>query len=85
MNAFQVESNASIDAENRKDIANRQRDIANKFRAISNKVQIDGKQSEVKASRDVNDSIKKYNIDDIENGEEINDDKDEGGVSSSLF
>ena len=82
MNAYNVEGNGAIDAEQRKEIARKQRDIAEHFRSIANKMQIDSKQSEVKASREIQANKRKYKVDDITN-EDIEDDGEEG--VSSLF
>ena len=82
MNAYNVEANGTINAEQRKDIAKKQRAIADNFRSIANKIQIDGKQSEVKASRELQANTRKYKVDDLTN-EDIEDDGGEG--VSSLF
>ena len=82
MNAYNVEANGAINAEQRKDIAKKQRAIADNFRSIANKIQIDGKQSEVKASRELQANTRKYKVDDLTN-EDIEDDGGEG--VSSLF
>ena len=80
MNAYNVEGNTAINAEKRKEIVDKQMAIATKFRDISNAVQIDMKQSDVKASRDIESNKKKYKIDDVTN-DDI-DDNDKNGVSS---
>ena len=82
MNAYNVEANGAINAEQRKDIAKKQRAIADDFRGIANKIQIDSKQSEVKASHEIQSNTRKYKVDDITN-EDIEDDGGEG--VSSLF
>ena len=82
INAYNVEANTAIDAEQRKDIARKQRDIADRYRSIANKIQIDSKQSEVKASREIESNSKKYKVDDITN-QDIEDDPADG--VSSLF
>ena len=82
MNAYNVEANGAINAERRKDIAKKQRAIADNFRSIANKIQIDEKQSEVKASRELQANARKYKVDDLTN-EDIEDDGGEG--VSSLF
>ena len=81
MNAYNVEANKSLDSSDRKDIARKQRDIADKFLSISNFVRIDAKQSDVKASRELESNKKKYKVDEV-----INQDIDDPSVStSSLF
>lgn len=82
MNAYNVEANSSINPEERKEIADKQIAIADKFRTIANKVQIDAKQSDVKASRDIEANQRKYKVDDLVN-QDIDDNGDEG--VSSLF
>lgn len=82
MNAYNVEANSSINPEERKEIADKQITIADKFRTIANKVQIDAKQSDVKASRDIEANQRKYKVDDLVN-QDIDDNGDEG--VSSLF
>ena len=82
MNAYNVEANSSINTEERKEIADKQIAIADKFRTIANKVQIDAKQSDVKASRDIEANQRKYKVDDLVN-QDIDDNGDEG--VSSLF
>ena len=82
MNAYNVEANSSINPEERKEIADKQIAIADKFRTIANKVQIDAKQSDVKASRDIEANQRKYKVDDLVN-QDIEDNGDEG--VSSLF
>ena len=80
MNAFNVEANGAINAEKRKDIAKKQKAIADRFRSIANKVQIDVKQAESKASREIESNPRKYKVSDVTN----NDVEDDGadGVSS---
>ena len=82
MNTYNVEANSSINPEERKEIADKQIAIADKFRTIANKVQIDAKQSDVKASRDIEANQRKYKVDDLVN-QDIDDNGDEG--VSSLF
>lgn len=82
MNAYNVEANSSINPEERKEIADKQIAIADKFRTIANKVQIDAKQSDVKASRGIEANQRKYKVDDLVN-QDIDDNGDEG--VSSLF
>lgn len=82
INAYNVEANSGIDAEQRKEISRRQREIADRYRKIANAIQIDGKQSEVKASREIESNSKKYKVDEITNND-IEDDPGDG--VSSLF
>ena len=46
MNAYNVEGNGAMNAEERKEIVKKQQAIAEDFRKIANKIQIDGKQAE---------------------------------------
>lgn len=80
MNAYNVEANSSIDSEKRKEIVDKQMEIADNFRKISNTVQIDAKQSDVKATRDIESNKKKYKMDDI--NKDIDDENPSDGVSS---
>lgn len=82
MNAYNVEANGAINAEERKEIAKKQQAIADNFRKIANSVQIDAKQAEVKASRELESNKRKYKVDDI-----MNDDVEDDGADgvSSLF
>ena len=82
MNAYNVEGNGAMNAEERKEIVKKQQAIAEDFRKIANKIQIDGKQAEVKASREIQANQRKYKVDDITN-QDIEDDGGEG--VSSLF
>ena len=82
MNAYNVEANKSLDSSNRKEIARKQRDIADKFLSISNFVRIDAKQSDVKASRELEANKKKYKVDEVIN-QDIDDDPSVS--TSSLF
>lgn len=82
MNAYNVEANKSLDSSDRKDIARKQRDIADKFLSISNFVRIDAKQSDVKASRELESNKKKYKVDEVIN-QDIDDDPSIS--TSSLF
>lgn len=80
MNAYNVQANATMDKEERKKIVDKQLAIVERFRDYSNKLAIDSKQAEVNASREVQQSERKYKLDDDKN---IIDD----GISqsSSLF
>ena len=80
MNAYNVEANGAINPEQRKDIAKKQQAIADNFRSVANKIQIDQKQAEVKASREIESNARKYKVDDITNQDVEDDDAD--GVSS---
>lgn len=82
MNAYNVEANKSLDSSDRKEIARKQRDIADKFLSISNFVRIDAKQSDVKASRELEANKKKYKVDEVIN-RDIDDDPSIS--TSSLF
>lgn len=82
MNAYNVEANSTIDATERKEIAKKQMEIADNFRKIANKVQIDAKQSDVRASVDIEANKKKYKVDEVIN--DMDDDNPSGG-NSSLF
>lgn len=83
MNAYNVEANSAIDPEERKEIVRKQTAIAEQFRKISNALQIKGKAADVKASKEIQGSNKKYKVDEIDDiGAE---DNYEPEVSSSLF
>ena len=82
MNAYNVEANKSLDSSDRKEIARKQRDVADKFLSISNFVRIDAKQSDVKASRELESNKKKYKVDEVIN-QDIDDDPSVS--TSSLF
>lgn len=82
MNAYNVEANKSLDSSDRKEIARKQRDIADKFLSVSNFVRIDAKQSDVKASRELEANKKKYKVDEVIN-QDIDDDPSIS--TSSLF
>ena len=82
MNAYNVEANGAINPEERKDITRKQQAIADNFRSIANKIQIDQKQAEVKASREIESNHRKYKVDDITN-QDVEDDGADG--VSSLF
>ena len=82
MNAYNVEANGAINPEQRKDIAKKQQAIADNFRSVANKIQIDQKQAEVKASREIESNVRKYKVDDITN-QDVEDDGADG--VSSLF
>ena len=82
MNAYNVEANGAINPEQRKDIAKKQQAIADNFRSVANKIQIDQKQAEVKASREIESNARKYKVDDITN-QDVEDDGADG--VSSLF
>ena len=84
MNAYNVEANESIPTEERKQIYDKQMRIVNKFKNLSNKFQIDSKQADIKASREISDYKKKYDIDEI-NANDIDNVDDPMSGSSSLF
>lgn len=67
MNAYNVEANATIDSEKRKQIVEKQMKIVDSFRDYSNKLAIDSKQCEVNASREIQSSEKKFKLDDDKN------------------
>ena len=62
--------------------AKKQQAIADNFRSVANKIQIDQKQAEVKASREIESNARKYKVDDITN-QDVEDDGADG--VSSLF
>lgn len=83
MNAYNVEANTAIEPEKRKEIAKKQNAIAEDFRKVANAVQISGKTADVKASREIASSNKKYHVDDTGAIEDPEEDPGEG--SSVLF
>ena len=65
MNAYNVENNETVDKEMRDSISKKQYKIADIFRRIANKIAISNKESEVKATKDLQNENKKYKIDDV--------------------
>lgn len=65
MNAYNVENNETLDKEKRDSISKKQYKIADIFRRIANKIAISNKESEVKATKDLQNENKKYKIDDV--------------------
>lgn len=81
MNAYNVEHSNSVDPEEREAIVERQMAIANDFRALSNKLNIDGKRSDVEASRELENATKKFKLDDLEEEIDISPETAEGSGS----
>lgn len=78
MNAYNVENSKTLDKEDRKKISSRQFKIADLFRKISNKIAITSKEGEVKATKDIVNSNKKFKTTDLM-------DEMPDSASSSLF
>ena len=83
MNAYNVQRNEALDADDKDEIVEKQLAIANKFRDISNKFAIDRKKAEVEATRDIEKSGKKYKLD--ANADIVAEDDDDGSDTSVLF
>lgn len=83
MNAYNLEHNNTIDAEKKREIVEKQTAIADKFRKLSNMANIDSKKTDVEASREIQNTKKKYNIDELE--DEAESSIDDGSSSSALF
>lgn len=83
MNAYNVQNNKNIEEYKREEISKKQMDIATKFRDISNKLNIDSKQAEVKATRDIKQVGKTYELDDNNDVVAVDDNNSED--SSVLF
>ena len=81
MNAYNVEHSNSVDPEEREAIVERQMAIANDFRALSNKLNIDGKRTDVEASRELENTTKKFKLDDLEEEIDISPETAEGSGS----
>ena len=83
MNAYNVQRNEALDADDKDEIVEKQLAIANRFRDISNKFAIDRKKAEVEATRDIEKSGKKYKLD--ANADIVAEDDDDGSDTSVLF
>ena len=83
MNAYNVQRNEALDADDKDEIVEKQLAIANKFRDISNKFAIDKKKAEVEATRDIEKSGKKYKLD--ANADIVAEEDDDGSDTSVLF
>ena len=83
MNAYNVQRNEALDADDKDEIVEKQLAIANRFRDISNKFAIDKKKAEVEATRDIEKSGKKYKLD--ANADIVAEDDDDGSDTSVLF
>jgi tetrahydromethanopterin S-methyltransferase subunit G len=82
MNAYNLEHNNTIDADKKKEIVEKQTAIADKFRKISNATNIDSKKTDVEASKELQNTKKKYKLDELEDEAESSSDE---GSSSALF
>ena len=67
MNAYNVENNESMDDNKKKKVVSRQLKIVEWLRKMSNKFAINNRKAEVDAEREIKDSDRKINIDDIDN------------------
>lgn len=65
MNAQNIEANSSKDKKEKDTIAKKQNSIATFFKKIANAIAIKGKESEVKATKDIVNSNKKYTTSEI--------------------
>ena len=83
MNAYNVQRNEALNADDKDEIVEKQLAIANRFRDISNKFAIDRKKAEVEATRDIEKSGKKYKLD--ANADIVAEDDDDGSDTSVLF
>lgn len=83
MNAYNVQRNEALDADDKDEIVEKQLAIANKFRDISNKFAIDKKKAEVEATRNIEKSGKKYKLD--ANADIVAEEDDDGSDTSVLF
>lgn len=78
MNAYNLEHNEVADPENKEKIVKKQLKIVDLFRRAANSISIAGKQSEVKATKDIYNTSKKMKYDDVM--DELPD-----GAASALF
>lgn len=65
MNAYNIQNNQALDKKEREKISNKQLKIVDLFRKISNKLSIEVKQSEMKATKEIESSDKKYKTSEI--------------------
>ena len=65
MNAYNIEHNERKDPEDKEKIIKKQLKIVDLFRKISNKLAIDNRESEVKATKEIVSSNKKYKTDEV--------------------
>jgi len=65
MNAYNVESNSTLNKDEKKRITNKQMKIVELFRKISNKLAISNKESETKATKEITSNNKKYKADEV--------------------
>lgn len=65
MNAHNIEVNSTLDKEEKQKVIKRQMKIVDFFRKISNKIAVTAKESEVKATKEITNSNKKYKTDDL--------------------
>jgi len=83
MNAYNVQHNETLDPAERDEIYEKQMAIATKFRNISNKFNIEEKRAEVSATKDIENTGKKYKLDDDANI--VADEDDNNSEASVLF
>lgn len=83
MNAYNLQHNDSMDVDEREEIAEKQLAIATKFRNVSNIFNIEKKRCEVNATKDIENSNKKYKLDSETNI--VSDEEDNDSDSSVLF
>jgi hypothetical protein len=65
INAYNIQSKPNLDTKSKKSIADKQMKIVVAFRKIANTFAIDSKQAELKATKDLQDSKKKYKVEDL--------------------
>lgn len=71
MNAYNVENNDSMDDDKKKKVVSKQLKIVEWLRKMSNKFTINNRKAEVETEREIKDTNKKMDIDDINNGSVI--------------
>jgi hypothetical protein len=82
MNAYNLQHN-DIDREDKDEIIKKQNEVAEKFRQVSEFIRIKDKKAEVKATKDIENSAKKYRLDPDANV--VSDEPDESNSGSALF
>lgn len=82
INAFNTQNRADLNASKKKEISSKQMKIVATFRKIANFFAIDAKQSEMKATKEIQDSKKKYKADELVDSKP---DSAPTGATSSLF
>ena len=65
VNASNIENDETMDKTKKEKIVNSQMKIVNFFRNVANKISINGRKAEVEATKDIEASNRKMNIDDM--------------------